>query len=339
MTIYFHAGTPNTGSTSLQLFLKINSKAIAEEGFVYPSLFGMKKHSALTAYSLGPSPKRSSLKALGLTDKDAVEDFTAQLEQEFRDSFTADTNYILSNEHWGQAHLKTDLQRLKALFDSTGHDTKVIMYFRDPFEYLASSYSTRLKHGSSTPLHKPAKWILDRKYDYLNICDSWTAEFGEENFIARLFVRENLDKGDIRTDFLKILNIPAETADKLDYPDTRMNRRLDCVTAGIVAEYIEGTLKKNGKALDANLRDVIKACEAMPAASNILIPRRVRLWLQDALSDKLATFNKKYLKGEETWPFPPYKIEGKKMVRPPSEEAIAVFLEELEKRKAQQADA
>ncbi len=329
MTIFFHAGTQKTGTTSLQRFFEANREALAASGFIYPALLGRKTHAILGSYSLKTNPKRVSRVMHGLTSEESVQQFMVALDEDFRRNIDSTSNYIISSEHWGKALDPSDIRRLKALLTSTGQDVKVIMYFRNPIDYLASTYSTDLKHGKPKILTKPKPKVLQLRYNYLNICDAWSSEFGQENIVARIFAREKLFKEDIVTDFLSVLGIDVAKWIEFDFLESELNRSLDYVTASILLEFNEGTLAVNGAGPELNLKDVVRVCEKLSVRERILIPKGLRAWMYDALKDDLALFNQKYLAGDLEWPFPDYNTQGKKPMKRPSDEEKKEFLSEM----------
>ncbi len=329
MTIFFHAGTQKTGTTSLQRFFQMNREALADLGFVYPSLLGQEGHGILGAYSMKTNPKRVSRVMHGLTSEDAVNKFMVALEEDFRRTIDSSSHYMISCEHWGQALDPTDVARMKLLLTSTGQDVKVIMYFRNPIDYFASTYSTELKHGKPKALSRPRPKVIRQRYNYLNVCEAWAREFGRENIVARIFSKEALFKGDIVTDFLNLMGITVGQWVELDFLDTRLNTSLDYVTASILLEFNQGTLNGADGVPHLALKDVVRVCENQSDRERFLIPEDLRDWMVEVLKDDLAIFNQRYLGGEAAWPFPPYSTEGKKEMGQPSEADRKRFFAEL----------
>ncbi len=334
MTLFFHAGTAKTGSSSLQVCLRRNQSRLMDEGLVYPSLMGRKNHTALSAYSMRSTAKASIQSRFGLSDVASYRTFWKEIEEEFDSLFDPDFSYIISNEGWGKAFPREEILRLKALLSRSGQDIKVIMYFRDPIDYLAADYTMVLRHGFTHEMVEPTPQILEEKYNYLRICDVWSDVFGRENVFARPFLRKSMLRGSTIYDFLDFLGVAAGVVDSFKRPHERYKRGFNHVTAGIMRAFNEGSLFRNGEDPGVSIKQAIEACDSMPASEGMLVPEHLRDFMYESLKEDLSLFNEKYLFGEATWPFPPYKTAGKQPVRPPNDAEVDAFLSILNAQKA-----
>ncbi len=323
MTILFHAGTTKTGTTALQHFLKNNRAALEDKGCVFPSFLGPDNHTRLAAYGMDTDAMAPVKIDLKLTEPAAIEAFRKEVDKQFKEHIRPGKKYVLSNEHCS-AHLHTgpEITRLHKLLTSTGHTVKVIIYFREPSEYLASSYSTLLKQGFSHEMMCPVGRALDRKYNYYAICKRWARVFGKENIIARVYARDALEGGDIRKDFLKLIGVEEEGLDFTDRGAAISNKSLDHVMAGFLREVNKQVPRYIDNKINPLRADLGALCEQLSTKEGILVPKAISSALRESLLEDLKEFNRRYLGGPLKWPFKPYKQASRKLVRAPNRDEV-----------------
>ncbi len=333
MTIYFHLGTPKTGTTALQVFLAKNRAKLEEHRFDFPRFLGDTNHVRLAYYGRNNGAMPPNLIEPDLTDEDKIEAFRDRLRKRFSRSIKPDRNYILSNEHWGLMHSPAETERLVSLLTSTGQDVKVIAYFREPCAYLGSMYSTNLKHGGTNDLETPDDRTLTKRYNYLAICDRWAHFIGKENILARLFTKERLHKGDLIDDFLNVVGICDSVASTLERVDEPVNQTLDYLLAGFLLEVNKKLPRIVNDRVNFDRKGLPEICQLLSHRESILVPKKIRDAMHKNLHDDMAEFNRKYLGGEKIWPFAPYRDHGKKLVKvPDQQEMLALFCEIWAKR-------
>lgn len=323
MTILFHAGTTKTGTTSLQHFLKNNRAALESKGCIFPSFLGPDNHTRLAAYALDTDSIAPVKIDLRLTEPAQIEAFRKEVDKQFKELVRPGKKYVMSNEHCS-AHLHTgpEITRLHKLLSSTGHTVKVIIYFREPSEYLASSYSTLLKQGATHEMKCPVGRALDRKYNYYAICKRWARVFGKENIIARIYSRDALAGGDIRKDFLDVVGVNAEGLDFSDPGGSTPNKSLDHVMAGFLREVNKQVPRYVDNKVNPLRADLGPICEQLSNKEGILVPKAISNTLRESLLEDLKEFNRRYLGGPHKWPFKPYKQTGRKLVRSPNRDEV-----------------
>ncbi len=327
MAILFHAGTTKTGTTSLQRFLANNREALASKGHVFPAFLedsqSSGNHRKLAVYALDVESIVPAKIQLSLTEPGPIRAFRRQLDQQFKRDIKEDNNYILSSEHCSaNIHTGPEMSRLHDLLKSTGHEVKVIIYFRDPCEYLASTYSTLLKIGETHEMRSPTRRVLGRKYNYLNICERWARVFGEENLVARVYAREALVEGDIRKDFLDLVGVTSEGLDFKDPAGERANRSLDHVMAGFLREVNKRVPRHVENRINPLRADLHEICAQLSDKEGILVPEEISTALRESLLEDMKEFNKRFLNGESEWPFAPYRQRGRKAIRSPDRDEV-----------------
>ncbi len=328
MTIYFHAGTPKTATTGLQVFLARNREKLEEHNYVFPKFLGDTNHVRLTYYGRDGGTIPPNLVEPGLNKSEGILAFRQRMEEEFKTEVTPGRDYILSNEHWGVSHTADEIRRILSLLTSTGQDVKVIMYFREPSEYFGSMYSTNLKHGNTRDLDKPDERSLNRRYNYLLICDRWARLVGEKNVTARLFVQEKLHKQNLIDDFLSLIGVPEEVTDSLERKDEPLNKSLDYLIAGFLLELNKRIPRIIEDGVNFERKGLPELCQSISRREAILVPEEIRGWIREHLEGDLSEFNAKYLGGDEEWPFPPYSEANRKPVQTPTqEEMVEIFCE------------
>ncbi|MEQ8655418.1 MAG: hypothetical protein RIC87_23390 [Kiloniellales bacterium] len=303
--------------------MKNNRAALESKGCVFPSFLGPDNHTRLAAYAMDVDAIAPVKIDLRLTEPAQIEAFRTEIDKQFKEHIQPGKKYVLSNEHCS-AHLHTgpEITRLHKLLTSTGHSVKVIIYFREPSEYLASSYSTLLKMGATHEMKCPVGRALDRKYNYFAICKRWARVFGKDNIIARVYARDALAGRDIRKDFLQLIDVSEEGLDFSDLGGAGPNRSLDHVMAGFLREVNKQVPRYVDNKVNPLRADLGPICEQLSNKEGILVPKAISNTLRESLLDDLKEFNRRYLGGQLKWPFKPYKQVGRKLVRAPNRDEV-----------------
>ncbi|MEQ8651940.1 MAG: hypothetical protein RIC87_05705 [Kiloniellales bacterium] len=316
MTIFFHIGTPKTGTTALQRFLAANRETLAELGYDFPSFLGEENHAKLAAYALEPSRDVGLKIEMKLTDEDARQEFNATLERDFEEAVSAKGDYIFSSEHC-TTYLaeESELSRLKSLVTATGQDVRLIVYFREPVSYLVSRFSTNLKQGRTNTIRVPPGKNLDRWYDYPMIVDLWSKVFGRDSLTIRLFSKDHLKSGDIRHDFCQVLGLQESALDFGYATDPMANRSVDYLVGSFLLEMNRLVPRYVDQRINPLRGELAVLCEVVSNREGILVPEDIVTQMNDLLRDPMARFNRDYLGGPFASPFAPYSPEGKCAMR------------------------
>lgn len=209
-TLYLHAGTIKTGSTSLQNFLWNGRETLAKLG--YRHALNNLSHQKVKA-CLTNTPEEWA--RFGLPDREAADIFLSNV----LDQINAATfeNLLLTHENFFQINnidiprtrwfTKIDIERLKRFRAQLDCDVKFILYLRRQDSLLASAYSTYVvnfqNHLSFEDWPKP-------RFDYWEIAETMGTVFGKENLILRVFEKDQLVGGSIISDFLSLWELQPE---------------------------------------------------------------------------------------------------------------------------------
>jgi hypothetical protein len=194
-TIYLHAGTHKTGSTSIQVFLTANESMLASGGIFIPRT-GRPIHQWGTDQA-GHHNVGWELSGLGAF---RPEDGTFE---RLLDEISASRApvVVLTSEEFEYLHAKPDVLRAVADgFHGIGYATKVIVYLRAQAAYMQSTYVEGAKAGYvygmdyarlmreiyDTGAYVPDPNIVIR-FEYGPLLDAFAAVFGEENLIVKAY--------------------------------------------------------------------------------------------------------------------------------------------------------
>ena len=159
--LILHAGTPKTGTTSLQRHLSDHREVLADNGWWYPPPSGRLhiKHQKLVS-------------VLQSADERA---FVEYVETALRDMPDHAHAVILSTEgifnHWWDypPRAKGLLQRLAALFDF-----ELCVWFRPPEDFAISSYAQNLRNPGGMGAGAPTGNVYGTDIDFIDaIRDEW----------------------------------------------------------------------------------------------------------------------------------------------------------------------
>ena len=212
--IILHIGLEKTGTTTIQRVFNSNSKSLMEKGIYYPSYFGEENHVCLYNYSKSKSAIDELRIYSGLKSEGDVERFRV----DFRDMFLKDVKnknpeyLVLSNEHLSSRLSGVEgVNRLKELLENISDDIKVVLYVRNIFDFLVSSYSTAIKCGETKSFidYIPDGRELPFRYKLSSVVKLWLAVFGKDRVLIRPFSRTHLVGGDILSDFISSTALPV----------------------------------------------------------------------------------------------------------------------------------
>jgi hypothetical protein len=212
---YLHIGAPKTGSTALQNFLYENRKQLADYGWKYPdvSLRGFGHHD-LAFQVAGGYPEWAIPQERSLSE----------LTDNLKATVAGCSQIILSSENF---FLFPNPKKIAEILHDAGFSpetVKIVVYVRRQDEAHISWYNQVVKaQGYSGTI---GQCIQDNfeLWNYQIQLDKWTHVFGSSNIIVRPYEKETLANGDVRRDFLKILDIPQSN---LIMPDKMVNTRLN----------------------------------------------------------------------------------------------------------------
>ncbi|TNE67858.1 MAG: hypothetical protein EP335_00405 [Alphaproteobacteria bacterium] len=278
--VFLHIGRHKCGTSTLQHFLSGNDARLAELGFHYPrGLRAPVAHHPL-AYWFNDAERDRRPEVAGVPLDDAVAAF-------WREIAAAPGDIIVSSE----AFQNIDPARASDAF--AGFELDIIVYLREPLDYLLSAYAQRIKGGGSS---ETLDTFVDRfRPDYADFLDRWQAAFPAARLQVRLFERARLDGADIRRDFLSCLGLPGTAIDGFAYPDTDNNVSI----GGPLLEFMR-RLNLHGLIDPACRNALYRACQALALANPAYrtrpaLPAEMQQAIRARHADSVARVSERYL--------------------------------------------
>ncbi|MDD3412696.1 MAG: hypothetical protein PHY47_01740 [Lachnospiraceae bacterium] len=218
--IFFHIGTPKTGSSALQFFLLENKEKLEKQGFLYPGL-GISKRKEVN-YKTRFSGNGTFVRNCLLKDQ---KHFTIQGKKLFQKiiSLSDSSNIIISEE----TLFNDSNYDFYNNFIQKGRTVKVIVYLRRQDRYLESLWGYFIKVHSDFNLHftdfvHEVQTSDAFRVDYYKRLQEISSYIGKENIIVRAY--DHLE-GNIFRDFIE--SIGAKWDDEFIIPKERINVKLD----------------------------------------------------------------------------------------------------------------
>lgn len=244
-TIFFHIGTPKTGTTTLQKFLISNQVELEKQGLLYPtSDFLRRGRVANGAYLVESGGCKTTLNRTWGKYLQCI------------NSSDAD-NIVISEEIF---FLYSHLDLFKEL-TTKGIQFKFIIYIRPSFDYLCSFWSEMCRlHEFGMPYVKhPVNLERFLKENERYITDLGRVSelgdlFGDQNIIVRPFEKLSFLNNDLISDFLDIFHVSLnKNMQQVDLQNTNSYSRkmLDCINILQVANSPGSFLHKTF----ANIQD------------------------------------------------------------------------------------
>ena len=224
-TLYFHIGTPKTGTTSIQFYCAQNNKALKKKGYVYPKLpfqFTGSGRSRNGRFLAGYKGKIDGKRAI---------DQLREGQELLLELFKKYDKVVLSEETFWTRLNEGREDKLTQLSDfCKEHEIrlKIIVYLRRQDQYLESWWRQKIKNGV-----RQEEWrtFLDAGekgpvLDYYPKLKYIRGVVGKKNLIVRRFERSAFKNGDLIEDFLNVIGI-KKMPQSAQAPDVK-NQSLSC---------------------------------------------------------------------------------------------------------------
>ena len=231
MKCILHIGTEKTGTTLLQEWLYANQKALSAQKIYLSDMLEKPNNRLFPVFFQEEFDDWAMGKGIS-TQKEKQ-----QLFDGFLGRFSAEINqaaknhdvFVITSEHLhSRIRKRKDIREIKGFTDQNFDDIKVVCYFRDQFDMGVSIYSTMLKGPSSVVAVEsflketnPTNYY----YNFLEIADNWSAVFGKNNCIYKIYDRNRFIDRDIRKDFLQEVSSKINMR-KLDFSLSSANESL-----------------------------------------------------------------------------------------------------------------
>ncbi|WP_324689914.1 hypothetical protein U0O11_10745 [Cobetia sp. D5] len=187
INIILHIGRHKTGTSTLQKYLYSFPNELRKHGYEYFEVIkkGYGHHHIAEPLAKGVLKNTVDSNLL-------VERIAGELESYLE--WSCDKTYIISSE----AFQNTDPKVIRQLFPQNKYNVKVVVYFREQADYLASSYAQKVHASLYTgTIYDYYKRGFD--VDYLKFINAWDHCFGKIS--VRFFDKKLLIQSDIVDDF------------------------------------------------------------------------------------------------------------------------------------------
>ncbi len=213
--IILHIGLPKTGSTTIQQFLYVNQRRLAEQGYAFLRSLGQPNNTGLVLhcrnFGRAASERRSLRYRKGIRSEADLASYRKTLEVALEGEVSALPGslgtIVMSCELCARLH-DDEIRRLQALLAPFASSIEILLYLRGQDDVIRSSYTTTLRVGHSVSF---SKWI-DKEigkdmYRYADLIARWAAVFGEEALKVRLFRKDLFKEGDLVADFCDAVGV------------------------------------------------------------------------------------------------------------------------------------
>lgn len=220
MRCVLHVGTPKTGSSTIQKFLKRNRPELMKRGVLTFESLGKLNNQGVAIYARDDRHVDGGHIRFGAVEPEERAEFRRDLELRFAEEIETlrarhggdddDLTAVISAEHLWQLQAPSEFARLRELLDAHFDSYRVVVYLRRQDRKIVSSYSTQLRAyaGRVTPLTFEGAKV--ERYDAA--LEHWATAFGDDSMAVRVFERERLVEGDLLADFCDAVGVPWSDA-------------------------------------------------------------------------------------------------------------------------------
>ena len=196
-TIYIHIGTHKTGTSAIQDFLSLNRKVLEKKGFLFLQKSRRDYFEVVNGDNVVTPSKVKNFSELA------------------KICHNKQKHVILSSESFVKIK---DVSVIGAALQNSR--VKIICYLRRQDDLKQSIYNQSVKVGFSEEITAYDKYPLD----YYSLLENWSAAFGRDNVIVRVYGKERLKNGNSIDDFMDIFNL--KLTGEYHLPKANANPRL-----------------------------------------------------------------------------------------------------------------
>jgi len=194
---YIHIGIHKTGTTSLQKMLAWNRPYLKSKGLLYPTKCTWRGGHHNLAWEILDDSRANHKHG-------SVRDLQTEIKNTFK------SVCLLSSEDLS----RFGLQQKKELYTSfKNYQPKIIVYIRNQFDYIVSSWSTVIRNETvSSKFEDYYNFCMKKRLNLLNyfmFLEEWANVFGKENLIIKIY-NKNLGEN-LHEDFINLFKVPNKT--------------------------------------------------------------------------------------------------------------------------------
>lgn len=236
--IYLHIGTQKTGSSTLQHFMRLNRRALAERGYNFVHAFrDWSDHNRLARELRGGNMEMPRLKATVA---------------EIRESELP--HHLISGEE--MFHIRAARRLGNHLPDDLKGQVRIVAYLRRPDDLMEALYKQRVKSAEIEP--QPIAYLrrASFEYRYRPVLEAYAEVFGREAMTVRPYSRKLLKNNDIVDDFFATIGVDDVAGLPRDMPE-------DNPTFSAAVSQLMGFYVREGGSNFVKLNELI-AAQDMP---------------------------------------------------------------------------
>ncbi len=276
--IYWHIGTPKTGTSAIQAFLTLNTNTLIKNGYDFPNPPDIQNGQAFQT-SGGNGIFIGRLIANGDEDK---------LQSLCEECIKRKRNSIYSAEYLTEA-IFLNFELAKRIIKK--YNIKIIIYVRKQDELLTSLYNQGIKnHGINFEFKHN-----EEKHRYYKCIENLMDNVDKGNLIIKPYDKAQFKDANIYSDFLSCLGL--ELNKSYIYPEEIVNPSLTIDTLefkkslNMVEKYYSQDLNKDVVEINKHILDYVvnNQGEGQPFKKNNLLTRAER----EEILEKYKDFNDK----------------------------------------------
>lgn len=226
-TLLVHIGTPKTGTTALQKFLKENDQQLRKRGWCYPDLptdwrtiNGIKMKTPIL-------PKNGNMVKFSVKDEWA--EWEKNILWKIIKNYLKHYNVIMSDEGMWNLYFEPVMKEIRKRYSNV----KIICYLRRQDLYMESKWNQTVKENLLSEDIDYLYSLRKEEVDYKKRLE-WLSElFGKENIIVRVYEKGQFEgvRSDITSDFLESCGIGSDWEEVI-LPGS-VNERIDSDVLGL----------------------------------------------------------------------------------------------------------
>lgn len=335
MRAIVHLGMPKSGSTTIQAFLNANRTGLAAQGIAYdPARLDGKGGIAHQTIAIAATHAAGKImraptirREFQLADRAKQEQVVTQFEPRFAELLESRTEdvFVVSSEYLGAIASSAEIAKgMHGWFMRYFDRVDYVLYFRRQEDWIASSWSERLKRGRDMTLAE----LVDQhdSQNWNRVARIWTKAAGRDHVRVRLLEQDVLRDGDLLSDFCDVIGADIAQLDRI----SSRNEALTAPAAEILRALNAVEAHAEGDKLKVNPRKMHLRKLLQGVAGD---------WPPIGLSpDETAKVRKRYAKSntrlcQEWFPdrselFPPRPPKGRTATREEVAEVAATLLRE-----------
>jgi hypothetical protein len=207
-----HIGTPKTGSTAIQRFLEANYDVLSRRNITADVKLANDLAKAFTLWHT----RTHFLRKAGLQDQQKHAQLKRKAVEALHEIVSSEANakkvVILSSEtFYMMPEHNTDIIAIKEVLESYFETVDVVCFFRDPVDFVVSSYNQNLRGAYSGSLQAYiGKYIASSRWKYFSNYKIWSSVFGADRCCFVPFNADQQTNYDVVRHFCGLVNLDFE---------------------------------------------------------------------------------------------------------------------------------